>query len=285
METIKSQFHLVPFEPNAFSPNYSLVFKFENDFDHHQKVRWMRVHWIDSFYWSIIYLAFIFFGRIFMNNRTKTYRLKLPLIFWNLLLASFSILGTLRTWPEMIHVLKNYGFYHSVCSHSYHRLVNVSSFWTYLFVMSKLIELVDTVFIVLRGQKLIFLHWYHHATVLIFTWYCYADESSQARWYIDMNYLVHAFMYSYYALRASGIRLPRPLAMMITISQITQMIIGGIVTVYAFQMKQHGHQCQVSYDRLYAGMAIYLSYFILFANFFLKSYLTSGKKKENMKSE
>jgi hypothetical protein len=42
-----------------------------------------------------------------------------------------------------------------------------------IFCISKVPELIDTLFIVLRKQKLIFLHWFHHATVLIYSWYRY----------------------------------------------------------------------------------------------------------------
>lgn len=45
----------------------------------------------------------------------------------------------------------------------------VAAFWSFLFAISKLVELGDTLFIVLRKKKLIFLHYYHHAVVLIYT--------------------------------------------------------------------------------------------------------------------
>ena len=69
-------------------------------------------------------------------------------------------------------------------------------------IVHQLPELVDTVFIVLRKQKLIFLHWYHHVTVLWFSWYSYVGFTSTCRWFMVMNYCVHSIMYSYYALRA-----------------------------------------------------------------------------------
>lgn len=34
-------------------------------------------------------------------------------------------------------------------------------------------EFGDTVFIVLRKRPLLFLHWYHHVTVLVYTWHAY----------------------------------------------------------------------------------------------------------------
>ena len=180
-----------------------------------------------------------------------------------------------------MHVLHVFGFAHSVCSNSYHTLSPVSSFWTFLFIISKLPELGDTVFVVLRKQKLLFLHYYHHVTVLLFTWYCYADESSTGRWYTSMNYVVHAFMYSYYALRAMGVRPPRQVAMAITSSQIVQMILGTYVTFYAYMAKRNGQECAISDSAILAGILMYFSYFVLFANFFRNSYLKSSNKSKD----
>ena len=42
--------------------------------------------------------------------------------------------------------------------------------WQLLFMWSKFPELFDTVLLVLRGRPVIFLHWYHHITVLLFCW-------------------------------------------------------------------------------------------------------------------
>jgi hypothetical protein len=46
---------------------------------------------------------------------------------------------------------------------------DVAGFWSLMFGYSKVIELGDTLFIVLRKRPLVFLHYYHHAAVLIYT--------------------------------------------------------------------------------------------------------------------
>ncbi|KAJ6218427.1 hypothetical protein RDWZM_009826 [Blomia tropicalis] len=237
-------FRLESPQSSIYSPNYSFAFKFENEHNYRKTAGWMGDNWHTSFYYSLAYVTFIFFGKIYMSTRPEPFRLKGPLALWN---------------------------------------VRISSFWTWLFILSKAPELIDTVFVVLRKQKLIFLHWYHHATVLIFTWYAYADEASTGRWYSTMNYSVHAVMYTYYALRACGIKIPRQLAMSITISQILQMIMGTYVTIYAYYCKSMGQPCGISFSTLYAGIAIYISYFILFAQFFISSYF--GGSKSSSKKE
>ena len=65
--------------------------------------------------------------------------------------------GDQNTIPAIRH--GNLTFY-SIWISSFIENDRVSGFWTWMFVLSKVPELGDTIFIVLRKQKLIFLHWY-----------------------------------------------------------------------------------------------------------------------------
>lgn len=142
----------------------------------------------------------------------------------------------------------------------------------------------DTAFIVLRKQRLIFLHWYHHITVLLYSWFSYRDQVAGGGWFMTMNYTVHAFMYSYYAVRAAGLRVPRPCAMFITASQILQMMMGLTVVglVYVWMHTEH---CPSSMDNVTWGSIMYLSYLVLFAMFFYDTYLKGGSKAKGTKGE
>jgi elongation of very long chain fatty acids protein 6 len=148
--------------------NYPFILDFERKFESpdfvHSLRNWMNQNWSNSIIYAFIYVLIIFGGRAYMANKDR-FELRGILAAWNIMLAVFSIVGTFRLLPEMYYVLSNHGFEYSICNNSY--AYGVTGLWSYLFVMSKLVELVDTVFIVLRKQQLIFLHWYHHATVLV----------------------------------------------------------------------------------------------------------------------
>lgn len=152
--------------------------------------------------------------------------------------------------------------------------------WSFLFGFSKLPELIDTIFIVLRKQKLIFLHWYHHITVFTYCWYYYTHMIATVQWFMVMNYFVHSFMYSYYALRAGGICTPpKWVNMFITILQLLQMVGGVIInTRIAINIGDPNFYCdgviESSYSHVLLSFAMYGSYFMLFLHFFYTTYFS-----------
>lgn len=141
----------------------------------------------------------------------------------------------------------------------------------------------DTLFIVLRKQKLMFLHWYHHITVLLYSWYSYKDMVAGGGWFMTMNYLVHAVMYSYYALKAARFKVSRKFAMFITLTQITQMLMGCVVNYLVYQWMQQGHECPSHFQNILWSSLMYLSYFVLFCQFFFEAYINKTKSKNNTK--
>merc|ERR1711890_37648 len=102
-----------------------------------------------------------------------------------MLLAIFSFCGTVRVWQAMYSIYSIHGFKGTVCATEY--FVNpVTNFWSMVFIWSKVPELIDTAFIVLRKRNLIFLHWYHHITVMIYSWYSFRDRLAGCQYYVSM---------------------------------------------------------------------------------------------------
>nr|ATI22181.1 elongase 6 [Brachionus koreanus]QBO55910.1 elongation of very long chain fatty acid 3/6c [Brachionus koreanus] len=254
--------------------NYSFLFEFERkylDYDYViPKRQWIAQNWHWSIIISIIYIIAVFAGQRIMENYRK-FDLKRCLVAWNFILAAFSFLGSIRFLPHFFFVLENKGIDGSICIQDFAQ--GVPGCWTYLFIMSKVAELVDTLFIILRKQNLLFLHWYHHATVLIYCWFASKDLSSSGRWFTIMNYIVHSFMYGYYAFRALRFKIPKWINIAITSGQISQMVVGLYVNTIAYKKKINGEECHVSYDSIYWSFFMYFTYFVLFFNFFMNAYL------------
>ncbi|VDO95327.1 unnamed protein product [Soboliphyme baturini] len=235
----------------------------------------MRANWAHSISLSVAYALIIHQGQKWMLSRPPLL-LNRSLMMWNILLALFSIIGVARMTPEFIYVLRKYGFQYSMCNASYAQ--GVTGFWTEMFAISKALELGDTIFIILRKRPLIFLHWYHHITVLVYTWHAYKDHTAAGRWFIWMNYFVHSFMYSYYAARSMRIRPPKSIAMCVTILQLLQMVMGCFISIKAHHIKSAGGSCQQTFENLYFSFMIYFSYFLLFSHFFYQAYLRRGNR-------
>lgn len=265
--------------------NYTYLFFYEkkyfNDDYVETKRTWMTNNWHLSLVYAFLYIIAIFVGQRYMKSREK-FDLRRSLVAWNLVLAAFSFVGASRMWPEFIYTIYNQGVDHSICNTDYTH--GVSGCWAWLFVLSKVPELFDTLFIVLRKQELIFLHWYHHATVLVYCWFSCRDFSASGRWFVLMNYTVHAAMYTYYAFRAMRFRIPKWVNIAITSGQISQMVFGIYVNVVAYLKKRNGIECHVSDQNITWSFIMYFSYFVLFFNFFYNAYISPKKSGSSSSS-
>lgn len=104
------------------TPSYSYMFKFEEKFSHVKTRELMLNYWTSGFYLCAIYMILIFSIQNYMKDRPK-FNLRKFLVVWNTCLAVFSILGASRTLPELLHVLKNFGIYHSVCVQRWAKII------------------------------------------------------------------------------------------------------------------------------------------------------------------
>lgn len=170
-------------------PGLPFALPFEASFDQIGQRTWFAQNWTISISLSIVYIIAVQIGQRFMRNR-KPFNLRTPLATWSFVLAVFSLIGTLRILPELISTVKDRGLEASICDNRWQEDLRVE-FWIWAFVWSKAFELVDTAFIVLRKQKLIFLHWYHHFITLTYAFYGFTKTPSVYRWFAGMNFVVH----------------------------------------------------------------------------------------------
>jgi elongation of very long chain fatty acids protein 6 len=246
---------------------------------------WMTAHYEVPLVLSAGYFVVIFAVQHIMKER-KPFDLAAPLFWWNFLLAAFSILGAISTIPYIVYEVITVGVSADMCSFN----TEAVNPWVYLFCLSKIPELVDTLFIVLRKRPLIFLHYYHHALTLIYAWSSWATLLPSGGWFAGMNLIVHSLMYSYYAACARGVRFSQATRQAITSLQILQMVAGTSIMVHNVL------QCN-DYPIMYAGgLLMYVSYMVLFSKLFVDSYInvkpraprekeTAGARKVPKKEE
>jgi elongation of very long chain fatty acids protein 6 len=242
----------------------------------------------DHFYLTLqISLAYVFvvFGTKFLMRNREPFGLFVPLNIWNFILAVFSIIGTLKLTPEFFSTVYNRGFQESYC-HVGEFTSGENGYWVWLFIVSKMFELLDTVFLVLRKRPLMFLHWYHHILTMVYAFFSYPLTPGFNRWGIYLNFFVHAFMYSYYFLRSMKIHVPGVVAKFITTIQIWQFIISvGVLVHLGILIYLQNIQCDFNPRIFVMATFMDVTYLILFINFFLQAYVLRGGKSKYKKGD
>ena len=248
--------------------------------------------WIPALF-TVLYLIMIGIGPKLMENR-PAFKLKKLSICWNIALALFSIQGAFICVPRVLNVWYHNGFSTTVCNPALMDMTFTT--WLFLFVYSKVFELFDTVLLILKKKPVIFLHWFHHTTVLWVCWLSHKHGYLPGIWFCAMNFFVHSIMYSYYAATQMGFyKYVSPFAPLITTLQLVQMAAGAEIVALSWVIQKYGWfdreagQCNprgpgynyvTNGETIDGGMYhmqtsflfIYVAYGLLFAKFGLERY-------------
>jgi len=224
---------------------------------------------------SSIYLLILYLGVRWMATRPAVHLPRLRTL-WNVALSLFSAVALTRIAPPLFASLASGGLTATMCTSRGHDLFQGhSGLWIMLGALSKVVELADTAFLVLQRKDLTVLHVWHHASVLVMSWYQCLQLSGPVPLWAAMNMLIHAVMYFYFVLveweLLSPLRLRR-LAMTITFTQTVQMVIGLAAVALAMYRTANGADCRLNhFDALLCG-SVYFSYLVLFVDFADRTY-------------
>jgi hypothetical protein len=225
-----------------------------------------------------IYLIFVLkVGPKIMEKR-KAFQLNTVMILYNAFQVLFNAwLVNLILNIDFKYLLSTYGCNQCVQSNSAESIKVQTAMsragWWYVF--AKFIELLDTVFFVLRKKQsqISFLHVYHHSMTVIFAW-CYLKflPGEQGIVIGILNSMVHVIMYSYYFIAALGPKYKKYLwwkkyMTWIQLVQFSLMLLYLIVTLMDSRTPK---------ALTYYFIAIVIIFMYLFSDFYRQAY----KKKE-----
>ncbi|KAL2101701.1 hypothetical protein ACEWY4_003462 [Coilia grayii] len=230
---------------------------------------------------TLLLLGYVFFvlyvGPRFMANR-KPFHLNTAMIVYNFSMVAFNAFivyeflmsgwGTTYTWRC------------DLCdpSSSPQALRMVRAAW--MFYFSKYVELLDTVFFVLRKKhsQITFLHIFHHS-FMPWTWWwgiTLTPVGGMGSFHAMVNAVVHVIMYTYYWLSAAGPRFQRYLwwKKYMTAIQLTQFVLVSVHISQYYFMEKCDYQVPVFIHLIW----IYGTFFfVLFSNFWFQAYI-KGKR-------
>lgn len=227
----------------------------------------------------LLYLIAVRRGPQIMENY-KPFKLKGVLLIYNAILVLLSV----YIFKEALITayLANYNLNCNLVDYSIDPLALRMANAMWWFFISKAIELLDTIFIILRkkSDQISFLHVYHHCTMLCFCWTgARYFPGGEAAFPMVLNCFVHVFMYSYYGLAAFGERLKPYLWWK---RYLTQLQLLQFATGLLHLINLQYHNCQYPrFLKIVATMYV-ITLVILFGNFYFQTYIMKRTSKRNL---
>eukprot|EP01133_Synstelium_polycarpum_P015135 gene15135-17914_t len=254
---------------------------------------------IDSFQWSkdtfmsswifpastsVIYLVGIFLLHAFMKNR-KPMSLRTISIIHNSNLIVLSVAMMCGVLYAAYTQAQTQGAFSLICEATNNAVSGRIGFWIYVFYLSKYYELVDTVILALKKKPLIFLHIFHHVSMVTVTWQWLNDQWLVGSWWCTfVNSFIHTIMYYYYLQTSLGNDCW--FKKYITRAQIIQFLTGTAIVTYWFIIRVR-ENCQGGIAPAIVSYVANTLFIFLFVRFYINSYKSAAaaKKKAEIKSE
>lgn len=232
----------------------------------------------------ILIIFFSYIGFVVVSPRLvkniQPLNLKFILLPYNFMLIGLSIYMFIELLT--VSLLSNYSYKCQPVDYSDSplalRMANVC--WWFFF--SKVVELLDTVFFILRKKfnQVTFLHVYHHCTMLLNWWMGIKYVAGGQSFFVAMlNSFVHIFMYTYYGLAIFGPHMQkylwwkRYLTKLQLIQFVAFVIHSGYNLLIACDYPQGFNITVVTYA---------FTLIALFGNFYYHSYLQSQREKKKL---
>ena len=210
---------------------------------------------------AVLYFPTIYAIKVYMAKqpyevqRDVSLILKFPNALWDLGLSIFSTLGA-------YHTITQYYVHGFSCGYV------VDTYWIDLFCISKVFELLDTVFIVTRSRPLVVLQYYHHFATLLLCWMANKVYPPELFGFALMNYSVHSVMYMYNFFMGIGYTKVRNYGVFITFFQTLQMVVA-VYILLTNKMRFCVEYPHIDVKMLYwYTFSMYSSYIILFGELF-----------------
>lgn len=147
--------------------------------------------------------------------------------------------------------------------------------------MVKLIELLDTVFMVLmkKNNSITKMHVLHHCLVPVYAWYIIRSETgSYIFLFVVVNAVVHIIMYTYYAIAVLG---PKYRKYIWWKRYLTTLQILQFALVTAFLAFAHFKGCTTSKFIITSSVIISILFFYLFIDYYVSAFFKNKKLLQN----
>lgn len=231
---------------------------------------------------TIAYIVIVLAGMKFMEKREPV-KLGNYLFYYNIAL----VILNLHIFTQVFYYTTKAGYNYScqkvVYTDDENELQIAKALWWFYF--SKCVEMLDTIFFVLRkkNNQVSFLHVYHHASMFPLWWIGVKWVAGGQSFFGAMiNSFIHVVMYGYYGLSALGPHMQKYLwwKRYLTMMQLTQFYIGMIYTLQSLYF-----DCDFPKWMQYAGFCYGATIIALFLNFYIQTYIRRPARSKAAKKE